>query len=183
MRLSVRAASLANRCGWCHGDDAPVVPCIRCGATLHAECSAEARRCPTLGCPRPGSRRRVVVLLAAARRLPLELLLWSGAVVGLGLELLALRWWAFVLSPRERPWAGTSVLFSSSNALLAGPGLWLWPLAVLVGALAWRRGARRTLLVATGLAVAIAATGFAWAVHPLLLGRVESRPCAVEEAR
>lgn len=104
-------------------------------------------------------------------------------MVGLGLELLALRWWAHVLSPRERPWAGTSEVFSLSNALLAGPGLWLWPLAVLVRLLAWRRGARRALLGATGLAVVLAATGMAWALHPLLPGRVETRGCVVEQAR
>ena len=49
--------------------------------------------------------------------------MWCGIVAGLGVELLALRWWTLLLSPRERPWAGTWVVWSLSNTFLAGRGL------------------------------------------------------------
>lgn len=46
----------AMRCGLCHDDLAPdelLAVCAGCELRGHLDCVVEARRCPSLGCPRP----------------------------------------------------------------------------------------------------------------------------------
>src|SRR5579872_2385122 len=59
MRLEPRLHSI-TRCALCHDVlvAAGAWQCVACGTVLHAECRAEVRRCPTLGCREgvPGQR-------------------------------------------------------------------------------------------------------------------------------
>lgn len=54
LRVTRRELAAEACCAYCRGaldDGALLVDCTRCGATEHAECSREAPRCPTIGCP------------------------------------------------------------------------------------------------------------------------------------
>jgi hypothetical protein len=151
VHLAVHAASLAVRCGWCHADDAPVVPCARCGATLHPACRAEARRCPTLGCPRPTAP-------AALRRLevPWGLLLWLQVLTVLWVELIVLGTLVSALHRREQPLSPSALaLITVGLSARSAIGAAVWSLAALGGAVGWRRGLRAMVVIATGLVVGL----------------------------
>ncbi len=54
LRVTRREEAEEACCAYCRGaldDGAALVDCTRCGVTEHAECSREAPRCPTIGCP------------------------------------------------------------------------------------------------------------------------------------
>lgn len=107
--------------------------------------------------------------LAATRRLPLDLAVWSGVVVGLWVELRALQRIIFALYRRDRLFQPElRALLELSSFASSGPGLLVWALTFALGLLAWRRGARRGLRLASGLGVALALTAALSAVHGVL---------------
>jgi hypothetical protein len=51
VRLQVEARDSVRRCALCHGDAGrAAATCAGCGTVAHADCRAEARGCPSLGC-------------------------------------------------------------------------------------------------------------------------------------
>lgn len=89
--MILRPRSSKLRCALCHDGLDESLSCPGCGTQVHAECRAEARACPSLGCDAerpPAKRRRVgkrasvilvlaVLLIAPVSRANPVYLLWG----------------------------------------------------------------------------------------------------------
>jgi len=86
VRVEPRASEL--RCAVCHGglDEAP--PCAGCGTVAHAECRADARGCPTLGCAE--APRRIVITAPRPRPRVADVAVVAAIGAALGLVAFAL---------------------------------------------------------------------------------------------